>query len=195
MSFKSSEPSIFTLAKSLLSGGSQVWVCQTEESLTKLKARSDAHWLNTSPLVNSATTVAGVSAVIVLCWMLLSLPPDASHWPGVTYPIFAFLGCFVVFASALTLILGTAGMLVMCHPPINRVRWLSEHLEPLSARPGLCNEALTVVANSPCARAYRDQVVAKGRQLRVGDYYRLVEQVAMDKELENKARCKALHRA
>lgn len=101
-----------------------------------------------------------------------------------------FTSCFT---AVLSLILGQAVLAILRG---NR-EGFEQLLKPARSAPFLCEGALEAVKDSPRARAYRDQLTASGRDLRVLDLYHLKAEARRERlarqEQEQDHTCKMLH--
>jgi hypothetical protein len=179
------------IAKALKQKDPAVWGAQTEEGLSAIKARCDAHWTVTTPFLPSKkllwVAVGGVTLPLVAVFNIIRL---GSHLT--TAVVLTVIGLILISGVAATVLLG-AVMGVKNIFGMSLAELLSIELELMSKNPHLCSQALDLVNRSEGARAYRDQVISKGRQLRVGDYDCLLAQLSLDRERDQHAQCQELH--
>jgi hypothetical protein len=195
MSSISATASISEIAKTLANGGPAIWAAQTEEGLSALKARCDTHWTSTTPFLHSGKLLAMAAALMTLSVMGLLGPSKGGlvfEWLGVA-SLGKTLVSFFVGMLVSTMILTFFAMSVSAMFKLNLAQTLSGELELMREHPFLCCAALDLVKESDDARAYRDQVLSQGRQLRVGDFACLVFSMQEGRRRKRPAMCQELH--
>jgi hypothetical protein len=161
---------------------------QTVESLAEIHAVCSKHW-SRHWIFQSWLLAFGLGALCFVVGAGFVLSQSAPDIPkGITM---ALPSAFIALTLSLGAALGLLRKLFFTIFGLERYAEILEAVAPLKSQPFICQNLLTVLEESPSARAYRDRIVKSGRELIVADSRILYQVRYQDKQAQFEANAKS----
>ena len=175
--------------EALLSKDVDYWATRTEEEISEAQKTCEMHW-STGWL----NTLSSYDATLFLLIPVILLITGICVY-FITHGIMSDKSTTLLFTVSMCL--AAAFLIKLDGIQFNKWNLLLRAFRTLKEDPDACQEALELVEKYACVKAYRDRVLAEGRQLRGIDLH-LMQSIpeaeqAREKQFARDSACKKLH--